>query len=250
MEFVDSQTLRDQTKALMQEAEANGVVVVRWTNVPEAVLLSPDRWESGCAVKDVADSELTMVGTREMKSRLHELRTKLWRGHHTVVTFHNKPRAVLAPYAWAREVFPTLDLPEAEASRSSEAPQEDGPGQVMVVYRSRRTLEELAAEFAEADDPDWEIDRRLSASRSGPLPRERRERLRGLVYVTGGEVTRVRAVDPAGQWQDDPSGRYSLAPVSAPLTVEEIDAQLPTLQVYPGQAATAGQGSSREYLDL
>ena len=238
--------LRDQTKSVMQEAEVNGVVVVRWTNVPEAVLLSPDRWESGCAVKDVADSELTMVGTREMKSRLHELRAELWKGHHTVVTFHNKPRAVLAPYAWAREVFPTLDLPEAEALRE-EAPARE---QVMVVYRSTHKLEELAAEFAEADDPDWEIDRRLSASRSGPLPRERRERLRGLVYVTGGEVTRVRAVDPAGQWQDDPSGRYSLAPVSAPLTVEEIDAQLPTLQVYPGESATAGQGASREYLDL
>ncbi len=95
---------------------------------------------------------------------------------------------------------------------------QDGSDCALVVYRNRQPK----------IDPD--TNRRYGETNAGeaaqleadrkwfPIAAARRRRLKAIVYVVDGVVTRVRAVDPdPGKWADDDRG-YADIPVGTPLT--------------------------------
>ncbi|MBB2940480.1 hypothetical protein FB565_000184 [Actinoplanes lutulentus] len=67
-----------------------------------------------------------------------------------------------------------------------------------------------------------------------PIGELRRPRVKGIVYVVNGVVTRVRAIDPNGQWDEDDRG-YVDVPVTKPLTDVEIAQQFPSLPLRVGE---------------
>ncbi|MGH7749782.1 MAG: hypothetical protein ACREQ5_34210, partial [Candidatus Dormibacteria bacterium] len=54
------------------------------------------------------------------------------------------------------------------------------------------------------------------SGRSPPIAPVRRGRLKAIVYIAGGIVTRVRGIDPYGTWDEDDRG-YADVPVTKPL---------------------------------
>lgn len=221
------------------------VAVVAYLDQPIAVLMSHGVWAVGQQNKAVPATLVDEpINSRAARPMLRELREKLERGRHITVTVW-KDQAVIAPYEWARTAFPDWDLPEILQPPTDET---QGENSALIVFRSTRTLQKLRAEFEGADDPEWEMDRRLGYSR-WPISEERRKRLRGVVYVEAGRIVRVRALDPDAEWTDI-EGHVSLAPVSTPLDREEIDSRLPGLGLYPGDQRLAPQGAAREFLDF
>jgi hypothetical protein len=71
-------------------------------------------------------------------------------------------------------------------------------------------------------------------------------RLKGVVYVADGTVSRIRAVQPDGTWQRDDRG-YADIPVTSPLTSQQIAEQFPTLGLRPGARKPHVRGKLREY---
>jgi DNA invertase Pin-like site-specific DNA recombinase len=77
----------------------------------------------------------------------------------------------------------------------------------------------------------------------------RRPRLKAVVFVVDGIVTRVRAVDPAGTWgQDD--RKYADVPLTAPLDNTAIENDLPSLPMRLGDHRAHQRGKIREYVTL
>ncbi|NKY53889.1 hypothetical protein [Nocardia vermiculata] len=241
MRVIEYDYLRNHLSAELSRAYRDGeATVVAWWDRPVGVLMSEGVWSQGREVVPVPDSVIDEpMNSRAARPALRVLREKLERGRHVTVTVYSDA-AVIAPYGWAREAFLRWDLPELLQPVPAR-------GCVLVAYRSARMVKKLAGEFVGAVDPEWEIDRRL-AEPQARISLDRRERLRGVVYVEAGRVVRVRTVDPEGQWVDL-EGRVSLAPVSAPLTRAEIDSQLPGLGLYPGDQRLTPRGVSREYVD-
>ncbi|WP_405183693.1 type II toxin-antitoxin system Phd/YefM family antitoxin (plasmid) [Nocardia sp. NBC_01377] len=230
--------LSDELRKAYRDDE---VTVIAYRDRPIAVLMSHGVWSVGRQANQIPPTLVDEpINSRAARPMLRELRERLDRGRHVTVTVY-KDQAVIAPYEWAREAFADLpaflQLPAVEAR---------GEGSVQIVYRSARMLQKLRAEFEGSEDPEWEMDRRLSAMRSH-IPADRRKELRGVVYVESGRVARVRALDPDAEWIDLDE-RISLAPVSPPLNRKDIDARLPGLGLYPGDQRLAPQGASREYL--
>lgn len=217
--------------------ENNDVVIVERSKKPAALFLSHDLWLIG-QERTVDPVRSEPMGAREAQKSMKVVREKLAVGVHTVITVDARPKAVFAPYEWAREVFAELGLPQS--------PQP--PPCALVVYRSPRYLGELQAEFAGTADPEWEMDRRLSAG-SARILGIRRAGLRAVVYVNDGVVARVREVPEHGVWEDLP-GNFSLVPVSPPLTWVQLQHKFPGLGIQPGDKRETRQGLWREYLDL
>lgn len=247
MRSVESEYLRDNWSQLVKEAANDGVLVVAWWRVPEALMVSVGMWEIGRRKVPVRESACVHVGSTRALHELRDVREDLQRGHHTVVEVRNKPRAVLVPYGWARLAYTELRLPEVPETPSSRQGLAEGGELAIVVYRSTRMASRLAEEFGDAEDPVWEMDRRLSSSRGG-IPPERQQRLRAVVYVEDGTVARVRAIEPGLEWGEQEL--RSLAPVSVPLLDAEIAERFPTLGLRPGDTRLAGKGSPREYVEL
>lgn len=234
--------LSEELKRAYRDDEAT---VVAYLDQPIAVLMSHGVWAVGQQHKAVPATLVDEpINSRAARPMLRELREKLERGRHITVTVW-KDQAVIAPYGWARTAFPDWGLREVLQPPTEET---QGENSVLIVYRSTRTLQKLLVEFEGAEDPEWEMDRRLGYSR-WPISEERRKRLRGVVYVEAGRVVRVRALDPDAEWTEL-EGHVSLAPVSPPLEREEIDAQLPGLGLYPGDRRLAPQGVAREFFDF
>lgn len=80
----------------------------------------------------------------------------------------------------------------------------------------------------------------------GPL---RRPRVKAIAYVVDGVVTRIRGINPDGQWKEDERG-YVAAPVTAPLTDTQIAEQLPTLPFTINDQLPRVRGKMREYVTL
>ncbi len=127
----------------------------------------------------------------------------------------------------------------------------DGADCALVVYRNTRTRKV---------DPD--TNRRYGETRAGekaqleadrkwfPIAPTRRPRLKAVVYVVDGTVTRIRAVEPdPAQWDTDDRG-YADIPVTAPLTPLEITKQLPTIGIGLGAPRPHQRGKIREYIAL
>jgi DNA invertase Pin-like site-specific DNA recombinase len=77
----------------------------------------------------------------------------------------------------------------------------------------------------------------------------RKPRLKGFIFVVDGVVTRVRAVQPDGDWKWDDRG-YADVPLTAPLTDLQIAEQFPALGVRLGDRRPHVRGKIREYLPL
>ncbi|MFE3002785.1 hypothetical protein ACFXG4_48495 [Nocardia sp. NPDC059246] len=217
---------------------AGDVVVVTWEGRAEAVLVPVGLWEAvtGSAVGGAGEDEVVVFSASQVPLGLAKVRELLGQGVAVAVAAHKAVKAMFVPVGWAREMLPELGLP----------PGESLPEEVLVVYRSRRRAQALAAEFAGAPDAVWEGDRRLSA---GPtvIPVRVRAGLVAVAYVEEGRVARVRAVDRAGEWADV-SETVSLAPVGECLTAEQVDALLPGTGVVLGAERVAPPGVWREFL--
>jgi hypothetical protein len=76
------------------------------------------------------------------------------------------------------------------------------------------------------------------------------QRLKGMVYVVDGTVTRIRAVRPGGgAWPRDDRG-YADIPITAPLTNDQVAEQFPTLGLRLGDRRPHVKGKLREYRPL
>jgi hypothetical protein len=75
------------------------------------------------------------------------------------------------------------------------------------------------------------------------------KRLKGVVYVADGIVTRIRAIDPHGTWQRDDRG-YADIPLTPPLSDLQIARQFPALGICPGDQRPHVKGKIREYLPI
>ncbi|MEV6071963.1 hypothetical protein AB0L82_35945 [Nocardia sp. NPDC052001] len=238
MAMVTFSTLSQQLATHMSAAhEDNQVFVLSRSNKPVAVLISHDLWKLGHG-RASEPPRFQDMGTRLAQHQMKPIREKLAHGVHTVLTVDARPKAVVADYGWAREMLPELELPDPPRP----------PDCVLVVYRRALHLAELAAEFADSEDPDWEMDRRLTAGATR-IPESRRDRLRAVVFVHEGAVARIRAIESGRRWEDLP-GAFSLAPVSAPLSGPQIERMLPGLGMRIGDVPPARVGLSRQYLDL
>lgn len=83
-----------------------------------------------------------------------------------------------------------------------------------------------------------------------PIAPARRPSLKAIVYVAGGAVVRVRAVDPdLAKWREDDRG-YADVPVGDPLTDLQIAEQLPALGIRNGATRPHVRGKLREYIAL
>ncbi|WP_433635480.1 hypothetical protein [Nocardia sp. CA-120079] len=247
LRLIDITKLRRKLAEQVNETyEQEAVTVVAWFDQPGGVLMPMKYWHLGQRSQPVDEMLVERIGTRAGRDKLRVLRDELRRGKHTIMTVWSDDRAAFAPYEWTRRAFPEWELPEVLKEPSGDnRPAGDC---VQVVYRKSQSARVLLDEFADAADPQWEVDRRLSGG-PGRIPLDRRPWLRGVVYVEDGVVARVRALDPRGVWEDV-SDKVSLAPVSAPLTREQVEEQLPTLRIFPGEQRLAAQGSPREYIEL
>ena len=121
---------------------------------------------------------------------------------------------------------------------------------VLVVYRNTRPgkidpgTSRRYGETGQSEAVQLDADRKW-----WPVGVARRPRLKGLVYVADGVVTRVRAVQPGGTWRYDDRG-YADVPLTAPLTDARIARQFPTLGIRPGDARPHVRGKIREYQPL
>ena len=82
-----------------------------------------------------------------------------------------------------------------------------------------------------------------------PIARWRLDRLKALIFVTDGEVNRIREVYGVDEETTGDSSSLALK-VSAPLTTDEIAQRLPTLPVKLNSEHPAVQGKLRKYLEF
>ncbi len=69
------------------------------------------------------------------------------------------------------------------------------------------------------------------------------------MYVVNGTVARIRGIDSDGEWVEDDRG-YVDAPVTGPLSPEQVARRLPTLSLGVGDFRPHVRGRIREYLLL
>jgi DNA invertase Pin-like site-specific DNA recombinase len=126
----------------------------------------------------------------------------------------------------------------------------DGRDCVFVVYRNTRPgkidadTNRRYGETGQSEAVQLEADRKWF-----PIASARRARVKGIVYVVDGHVTRIRAINPKGTWHED-DRKFADAPVTKPLTDLEIAEQFPTLGLRIGTPRPHVRGKIREYLPL
>jgi len=130
------------------------------------------------------------------------------------------------------------------------AAHQDGHDCALVVYRNTRTRKVDAynnrrfGETGQSEEVQLEADRKW-----WPIAANRESRVKAIVYVVDGVVTRVRGITPGAKWKRDDRG-YADVPVTAPLTELEIARQLPTLGIALGDRRPHVRGKIREYVSL
>jgi DNA invertase Pin-like site-specific DNA recombinase len=125
----------------------------------------------------------------------------------------------------------------------------DGGDCVLVVYRNTRPgkvddSNRRYGETGQSETVQLEADRKW-----WPVAAGRKARLKGIVYVVNGTVTRIRAVIPDGTWQRDDRG-YADIPLTPPLAELQVTEQFPTLAIRIGDRRPHIRGKIREYLPL
>ena len=121
---------------------------------------------------------------------------------------------------------------------------------VLIVYRNTRPkidpdTSRRYGETGQREAVQLEADRKW-----WPIAPAREPRVKGLVYVAGGTVTRIRAVQPAGApWPRDDRG-YADVPLSPPLTHLQVAERFPALGIRPGDRLPHVRGKIREYRTL
>lgn len=120
---------------------------------------------------------------------------------------------------------------------------------VLIVYRNTRTKTDAGnrrlGETGAAEKVQKDTDRKW-----WPVTPARRPHLKAIVYVSGGQVVRIRGVeDDPVKWIEDDRG-YCDVPVTAPLTELQIARRLPTLPLRVGDHRPHVRGKLREYLPL
>jgi DNA invertase Pin-like site-specific DNA recombinase len=121
---------------------------------------------------------------------------------------------------------------------------------VLVVYRNTRPgkvewdTSRRYGETGQSESVQLEADRKWWL-----IAEARKHRLKGIVYVADGVVTRVRAVRADATWLYDDRG-YADIPLTAPLTGAQIAEQFPSLPIRPGDARPHVRGKIREYQSL
>lgn len=129
----------------------------------------------------------------------------------------------------------------------------DGRDCVLVVYRNTRPGKVDADTNRRYGETGQSAKVQLEADRKWfPIGELRRPRVKGIVYVVNGVVTRVRGIDPSipcDDWDEDDRG-YVDVPVTKPLSDVEIAQRFPTLPVQIGEERSRVRGKIREYLPL
>jgi len=124
----------------------------------------------------------------------------------------------------------------------------DGRDCILVIYRNHKTKTDTSnrrlGETGQTEQVQLEADRKW-----WPIAPARRHRVKAIMYVGNGTITRIRPIDPAGTWREDDCG-YADAPVGPPLTDLQIAQQLPTLGIRLGDPRPHIRGKLREYLPL
>jgi hypothetical protein len=121
---------------------------------------------------------------------------------------------------------------------------QDGPDCALVVYRNTRPgkidpgTNRRYGETGRSESVQLEADRKW-----WPVAPVRERRLKAMVYVVDGTVTRVRAVQPGGAWQRDDRG-YADIPLTPPLTGQQIAEQFPALGIRLGDPRPHVRGKS------
>jgi DNA invertase Pin-like site-specific DNA recombinase len=148
------------------------------------------------------------------------------------------------------EIAETFNVGRATLYRQLNA-YKDGGDCALVVYRNTRTRKVDADTNRRYGETGASERFQLEADRKWfPIAPARWPRLKAIVYVVDGIVTRVRTVDPdLSKWDTDDRG-YADAPVSKPLTELQIAKRLPTLGLSLGDERPHVRGKIREYLPL
>ncbi|MEU4673923.1 recombinase family protein [Amycolatopsis sp. NPDC023774] len=127
----------------------------------------------------------------------------------------------------------------------------DGGDCALVVYRNTRTRKIDAdtsrryGETGASEKVQLEADRKWF-----PIAPARWPRLKAIVYVVDGVVTRIRGVEAdVSKWDTDDRG-YADVPVTKPLTELQIAKRLPTLGIALGDHRPHARGKIREYVSL
>lgn len=127
----------------------------------------------------------------------------------------------------------------------------DGGDCVLVVYRNTRPgkvdpdTNRRYGETGQSERVQLDADRKW-----WNIAPARESRLKGVAYVVNGSVTRIRAVQPGGQWPRDDRG-YADIPLSGPLSTDrEIAEGIPGLGLRIGDHRPHVRGKIREYLPL
>lgn len=129
------------------------------------------------------------------------------------------------------------------------AAHKNGRDCVLVVYRNSKAKTDPDTNRRYGETGRSEKVQREADSKWWPIAPARRSRVKGIVYVVDGTVTRIRAIDPTGIWDEDDRG-YADAPVTKPLTALQAARQFPTLELQLGQARPHVRGKIREYVAL
>jgi DNA invertase Pin-like site-specific DNA recombinase len=128
--------------------------------------------------------------------------------------------------------------------------QKNGRDCVFVVYRNTRPGKiDADTNRRYGETGQNEKVQREADSKWWPIAGPRRPRVKGIVYVVDGVVTRVRAIKPGAAWPEDDRGFVDV-PVTAPLNEVEIAQQFPTLPFRIGDTRPRVRGKIREYLAL
>jgi DNA invertase Pin-like site-specific DNA recombinase len=147
------------------------------------------------------------------------------------------------------EIAATFHVSRATMNRYL-AKVKDGADCVLVVYRNTRPGKVDAdtnrryGETGQSEKVQRDADRKW-----WPIGELRKPRVKGIVYVADGVVTRVRGIDPEGTWEKDDRGYYDV-PVTDPLSDVEIAKRFPTLPFQLGDSRPRIRGKIREYLPL
>ncbi|MGI5479325.1 hypothetical protein [Streptomyces lavendofoliae] len=117
----------------------------------------------------------------------------------------------------------------------------------LVLYRGSNTRKAAfgAGELEAAQDTQEQRD---ADRRWFTIAKDKRPILRGVIYVCGGQVTRVREVT-AGDWEEGPDGKVAI-PVGPPLSAAEVGRRFPALPFTVGSPRPMIRGKIREYLAL
>jgi hypothetical protein len=125
------------------------------------------------------------------------------------------------PLAFGRRLLPGFNLSDTATFGVSRATlyrqlaaQHVGRDCVRVVYRSSKTKTDPDTNRRYGETGRSEKVQREADSNWWPIAPARRARVKGIVYVVDGTVTRIRGIEPDGTWEQDDRAWATPAPTS------------------------------------